>query len=150
MNGGRKSNVLQDEGIEAIRHAVEGLDVTSNVTNGALEDLGLQVEQNSKLLEALGSSVSDGLEHTRKTVARTELIVQDLEQSVTGKFTAVQTDIRSIESSSLVTSQAVTELLAKVDAFSEQMSGLVSYSLPADAMASMDASAAVLIRPFCL
>ncbi len=85
-----------------------------------------QVQQNSSQLTSLEHDVSGSLDEIKETVARTEWVVRDLEQSVSGSFTVVQSDMRSVASSSLVTSQAVTEMLAKMDAFSEQMSGLVS------------------------
>ncbi len=91
-----------------------------------LADLTIQVQQNSTQLTSLDHSISGSLDDIKETVARTEWVVRDLEQSVSGKLTVVQSDMRSIASGSLVTSQAVTEMLAKMDAFSEQMSGLVS------------------------
>ncbi len=115
-----------DEGIEAIRTAVERLDVASDSTRDALADLRLQVQQNSSQLTTLDHSISSSLDEIKETVARTEWVVRDLERSVSGSFTVVQTDMRSLASSSLVTSQAVTEMLAKVESLSGQVSGLVS------------------------
>ena len=126
MSIDRKSDVSQGEGIEAIRTAVERLDVASDATRDALADLRIQVQQNSGQLTSLDHSISSSLDEIKEAVARTEWVVRDLEQSVSGSFTVVQSDMRSMASSSLVTSQAVTEMLAKMDAFSEQMSGLVS------------------------
>ena len=74
----------------------------------------------------LDSSISGSLDEIKGAVARTEGLVRNLDQSLSGTFTIVQTDMGSMASNSLVTSQAVTEMLAKMDAFSEQMSGLVS------------------------
>jgi hypothetical protein len=125
-DAGRKSDISHGEGIEVVRTAVEQLDVASHATTNALRDLSLQIQQNSSQLELLGSSISDSLDVIRDTVTRTEWVVRDLEQSMTTNFTVVQTDMRSIASSSLVTSQAMAELLAKMDSVSQQVSGLVS------------------------
>ena len=126
IGAGRKSDASQGEGIEAIRTAVERLDVASDATSDALADLRLQVQQNSSQVALLDSSISGSLDEIKGAVARTEGLVRNLDQSLSGTFTIVQTDMGSMASNSLVTSQAVTEMLAKMDAFSEQMSGLVS------------------------
>ncbi len=84
------------------------------------------MQANSCQLALLGSTVLSSLDDIAETVTQTEWLVRDLGQTVTGAFTVVQTDLRSIESKTLVTNRALTELLAKVDTVSEQMSGLVS------------------------
>ena len=126
IGAGRKSDVIQGEVIEVIRTAVERLDVASDATRDALSGLRFQVQQNSSQLALLDSSISGSLDEIKGAVARTEGLVRNLDQSLSGTFTVVQSDMHSMASSSLVTSQAVTEMLAKMDAFSAQMSGLVS------------------------
>jgi hypothetical protein len=121
----RKSDLSHGEGIDAIKTTMEAIDLESRATEEAVKDLGIRIQQNSSQLALLDSIVSDSLDNIHASVVRTEWIVRDLEQSMDGRFTLMQTDMRSIESRSLTTSQAVTELLAKVDAFSEQMSTMV-------------------------
>ncbi|KAK4153833.1 hypothetical protein C8A00DRAFT_33444 [Chaetomidium leptoderma] len=121
-----KLDISHNEGIGVLKTAIEGLDADSHVTKTALGDLSFQVQQNSDLLASLDNTVSNSLDDIKGAVTRTEWIVRDVERSVNGNFTVMQTDMRSIESRSLVTNQAVTELLSKVDAFSEQLSGMES------------------------
>jgi len=117
---------LQTEGIEAVRAALEGLSVESTITQGALADLCSKMRANSSQLALLESTVLGSLDDIKETVTQTELLVRDLGQTVMGGFTVVQTDLQSIESRTSVANRALTELLAKVDTVSEQMSGLVS------------------------
>ncbi len=84
---------------------------------------------NSNQLALLDKTVSSSLDVIRDTVVRTEEVVRDVEQSMVGNFTVVQADMRSMASTSLMTTQAINELLAKVDSFSDQVSGLVSCSV---------------------
>lgn len=132
-----KSDISQSDGIEVIRTAVKGLDVASHVTNSAIGDLRLHVQDNCNQLALLDNTVSDSLNSIKESVARTEWIVRDLEQSMNGKLTVVQTYMRSIAARSLAASQAMTELLAKVEAFSDQMPGLVSFCQLSSALISV-------------
>jgi methyl-accepting chemotaxis protein len=73
-----------------------------------VRDLSSEVQQNSSRLASLDSTVSQSLNDIKETVTRTEGVVC------------------SIASTTLVTSQAVTELSTKLDALSEQFLGQLS------------------------
>ncbi|KAK4032449.1 hypothetical protein C8A01DRAFT_20473 [Parachaetomium inaequale] len=121
-----KSHVSHGEGIEAIRTAVEGLGVDSHLTGDAVRDLTSEVQQNSSLLALLDSTVSQSLDDIKETVSRTEGLVRDFEHNTNGRLSDIHSDVRSITSTTFVTSQAVTELSTKLDALSEQFLGKLS------------------------
>ncbi|KAF4467972.1 ankyrin repeat-containing [Fusarium albosuccineum] len=113
----------------AIRDAVETLGTVFKNQYDGLQDLKAHTQQNSDQLQSLDLHITDVLGDIEQRLSRTELLVQDLNQTVSGKLTLIGTDTRSVVSSNRRFEEGFAELVDKICAQSALMSRLVSYAI---------------------
>ncbi|KAK0714496.1 hypothetical protein B0H67DRAFT_663978 [Lasiosphaeris hirsuta] len=109
--------------INAIKAAVDRVDIASLSLDRTTVDLARKVHENSDELRSLQRTIDDTRENIERRLARTEWSVRDLNENISGKLTMAQTGIQSA-SSSLVEVRKITELLERLDGLPDRIEGM--------------------------
>ncbi|KAI0387470.1 hypothetical protein F5Y04DRAFT_286605 [Hypomontagnella monticulosa] len=107
-----KSGAENDRKIDAVRSTLVSIQDESRDHREGLESLQLQVRENSDQIKSLQILATSTLNDIEQRLSETEWSVKDLDQSVSGKLTLIQSGIAS---SNIVTVETLTRLLHEVD-----------------------------------
>ncbi|CAO2655538.1 Nn.00g043410.m01.CDS01 [Neocucurbitaria sp. VM-36] len=107
--------IAHNDEIHSVKTSIGGLVASSQVQTDEVRDLQTQMHDNFDQLRLVQSTVTDSLNNIEQRLARTQWSIQDVGQNASGRLTMIQTDTQSIASTSLMTSERITEVMEKAD-----------------------------------
>lgn len=122
----RRSDLIRNEDIEFIKSTAKSLEIESNNQTRQFNDFSAQIQLQSSKLLTLERTITEVLCDIEKRLSRLEFSIEDIDQTMSGKLTVIQAETSAAASHSALNHIALTELLTRMDAQQNQISGMVT------------------------